>query len=262
MSYGSKEEAEEMMREMVGGLSTRPPGGSVFQTMHEQEKGPPMMRMLVLQACFSLADRMKMLTKNFKMVLIIVVVFGFMLKDLINFHELRRPNIYEQIGLTRAASVLQIEEAFAQHQICLAGEPGCLDIDFAGPIFKLNATEIGDIKYVLTKPSLRELYDKTETFVRKKYDPKFVPSEGQRYFSALSEVSSYSMYVIIMFLFVETHQNFAKQMTISTLILFATISVQLKMPRLGTSETQVVQLINRIPFLDRFCYFEINYLIK
>lgn len=70
------------------------------------------------------------------------------------------------------------------------------------------------------------------------------------------------MYVIIMFLFVESHQNFAKQMTISTLILFATISVQLKMPRLGTTETQVVQLVNRIPFLDRFCYFEINYLIK
>jgi hypothetical protein len=80
---------------------------------------------------------------------------------------------------------------------------------------------------------LRELYDKTETFVRKKYDPKFVPSEGSRYFSALSEVSSFSIYVIIMFLFVESHQNFAKQMTISTLILFATMCVQLKMPRTG-----------------------------
>jgi hypothetical protein len=73
----------------------------------------------------------------------------------------------------------------------------------AGPIFKLNTTEVTDIKYVLQKPSLRELYDKTETFVRKKYDPSKVPSEGTRYFGALSEISHYSMYVIIMFLFVE-----------------------------------------------------------
>jgi hypothetical protein len=35
MSYGSKEEADEMIKEMVAGLSTKPTGGSVFQTMHE-----------------------------------------------------------------------------------------------------------------------------------------------------------------------------------------------------------------------------------
>lgn len=103
-----------------------------------------------------------------------------------------------------------------------------------GPIFKLNATEVADIAYVLTKPHLRELYDKTETFVRKKYDPKMVPSEGSRYFSSLSEVSSYSMFVLVMFFFIEKHQNFAKSMTISTLILFATCSVQLKMPKSGS----------------------------
>lgn len=220
------------------------------------------MRMIVMQGAFKLADRIKFFTKKFRIVLILLVNIGFMLKDLHNFNTYRRPNVYEQIGLTRAASVFQIEEAFSQHEICLSGEPGCLDIDFAGPIFKLNATEISDIKYVLTKPTLRELYDKTETFVRKKYDPKFVPSEGSRYFSALSETSSYSMYVVIMFLFIENHQNFAKQMTISTLILFATISVQLKMPRLGTTDSQVVQIVNSIPFFDRFCYFELNYLIK
>ena len=78
---------------------------------------------------------------------------------------------------------------------------------------------------MLRKPNLRELYDKTETFIRKKYDPKMVPSEGTRYFSALTEVSSYAMYVFIMWFFVEKHQNFAKQMTISALMVFATVSV-------------------------------------
>lgn len=84
-------------------------------------------------------------------------------------------------------------------------EEGCKDIDLSGPIFKLNFTEINDIAYILNKPSLRELYDKTETFVRKKYDPKMVPSEGTRYLSSLSEVSSYSMFVIVMFVFIEKH---------------------------------------------------------
>jgi len=30
MSYSNKEEAEEMMKELVDGTSTKPPGGSIF----------------------------------------------------------------------------------------------------------------------------------------------------------------------------------------------------------------------------------------
>ena len=105
MSYSNKEEAEEMIKEMVAGSSTKPPGGSVFQTMHEEEKGPPMMRMVVLQGCFAVAGKLKVLNKKSKMFLIILVVLGFMVKDVGNFLKLRRPNVYEQIGLTRAASV-------------------------------------------------------------------------------------------------------------------------------------------------------------
>ena len=148
-----------------------------------------------------------------------------MVYDLHKFLAHRNPNVYDHIGLQRSATIFEIENAFDQYSICTNAEEGCLDIDLSGPIFKLNTTEINDIAYVLKKPNLRELYDKTETFVRKKYDPKMVPSEGSKYFSALSEVSSYSIYVIIMFVFVEKHQNFAKSMTISTLILFAICSV-------------------------------------
>ena len=131
-----------------------------------------------------------------------------------------------------------------------------------GPIYKLNQTEINDIAYVLKKPSLRELYDKTELFIRKKYDPARVPSQASRFFKALAEISTYSMYVIIMFFMVESYQNFAKSMTISTLIVFSMASIQLKMPTEGSQENWFIQLINKVPFLDRFCYFEINYMIK
>jgi hypothetical protein len=40
---------------------------------------------------------------------------------------------------------------------------------FAHTSKRLNAAEIQDIKFVLVdKPNLRELYDKTETFIKKK----------------------------------------------------------------------------------------------
>lgn len=160
--------------------------------------------------------------------------------DLGKIFKDRKPNIYEQIGLLRSSNIFEIEEAFSQYDLCMIGDPDCKDIDMAGPIYKLNLTEINDIHYVLKKPLLREIYDKTETFIRKKYDPSKVPSEGSRYFRAISEISHYSIYVLIMFMFVEQHQNFAKSMTISTLLLFATMSVQLKMPKQGNEESYAV----------------------
>jgi hypothetical protein len=36
------------------------------------------------------------------------------------------------------------------------------------PIYKLDAEQIEEIKYVVSDPALKELYDKTETFIRKK----------------------------------------------------------------------------------------------
>ena len=36
------------------------------------------------------------------------------------------------------------------------------------PIYKLDAAQVAEIKYVVTDDVLKELYDKTETFIRKK----------------------------------------------------------------------------------------------
>jgi hypothetical protein len=48
------------------------------------------------------------------------------------------------------------------------------------------------------------------------------------------------MFIIMMALYVEKHQNFAKQMTIVSLLVFATISFQLKAPLEGEEENQIV----------------------
>lgn len=76
----------------------------------------------------------------------------------------------------------------------------------------MNATEIDEIKFVLVdKPSLRELYDKTEIFLRKKTENTVMnPSQGARYLQSFTELGSYSIFVIMMTLYVEKHQNFAR----------------------------------------------------
>lgn len=70
------------------------------------------------------------------------------------------------------------------------------------------------------------------------------------------------MFVIMMALYVEKHQNFAKQVTVSSLLVFATISVQLKMPKEGTSENHVINFVDKLGFLNFLTYFELNYLVK
>ena len=71
------------------------------------------------------------------------------------------------------------------------------------PIYALNATQVEEIKYVVSDPQLKELYDKTETFIRKKTRTKYTPTEGARYISAFKELSSYAGYVFFMFILVE-----------------------------------------------------------
>ena len=131
-------------------------------------------------------------------------------------------------------------------------------------IYRFNATEIKAIKRVLVeKPELRELYDKQEIFIRQKYEKSpHNPSLGNRFLSTVSEVTNYAMYILMMTFYVEKHQNFAKQMTITSLLIFASLSVQLKMPREGPEENVVIEMVKQMVFLNKFTYFEINYLVK
>ena len=52
-------------------------------------------------------------------------------------------------------------------------------------------------------------------------------------------------------------------MVIGTLIVFASVSVQLRVPKEGgNDENAIIKLIDWIPFLNSWCYFEINYVMK
>lgn len=48
MTYNNKEEAEELMKDIMSGNFIKPPGGSVYTDLKDAEKGPPMIRMIVL----------------------------------------------------------------------------------------------------------------------------------------------------------------------------------------------------------------------
>lgn len=52
-------------------------------------------------------------------------------------------------------------------------------------------------------------------------------------------------------------------MTIGILISFIYVTVQLKMPKeVNSDENVVIQTINSLPFLNKYCYFEIAFLLK
>ena len=72
---------------------------------------------------------------------------------------------------------------------------------------RLEETDIQELKFVLVdKPHLRELYDKTETFIRKQNEKTFLnPSQGSRYLSAFTGMGTYTVFIIMMSLYVEKH---------------------------------------------------------
>lgn len=51
-------------------------------------------------------------------------------------------------------------------------------------------------------------------------------------------------------------------MVTSSLLVFASFVVQVRMPKEGRDENQSIQLINSIPFLNRFCLFELTFMVK
>jgi len=81
--------------------------------------------------------------------------------------------------------------------------------------------------------------------------------------SAFQVCGKYAIYVFMMFIVVESHQQFAKQMTIASLITFVYISVNLKLPQESPGvENIVIETVKKIPFLKNMTYFELQYLIS
>ena len=196
------------------------------------------------------------------MLVVLLVSFMFIFGDLKNFIGQRTPNIYAQVGLTREADYGMIDETQEQYNSCMEFEPECIDKSRKGSIYKLSPDDVKDIFTVLKNPARREVYDKTEIFIRTKHAKK-VPTEGQRYMSAFAETSSYTIFIFMTLMLVQQHQQFAKQMTIGLLLVFTYSTVQLKMPKeVNSEENIIIQIVDMLPFLNRFCYFELAYVLK
>ena len=145
-----------------------PPLGSVFENVSGSSEGPPMMRMFLMQAAFAALAKAGRLTRRAKVLVIAFICSCLVARDLANFFKARGTTIYEQIGVPRQASIYQFEEAFSQYKLCIDYDDECKDTAMTSPIYKLDAEQVEEIKYVVSDPALKELYDKTETFIRKK----------------------------------------------------------------------------------------------
>ena len=163
------------------------------------------MRMILMQMAFGALAKAGRVTKRAKVIVIIFICACLVARDLANFFKERTTTIYEQIGVDRQSTIFQFEEAFDQYKLCIEYDDECKDTAMTSPIYQFNSTQIEEIRYVVSDPALKELYDKTEMFIRKKGRTKYTPTEGARYISAFKELSSYAGYVFFMFILVEQH---------------------------------------------------------
>ena len=166
----SSEQNEKEFAEFISGNSVKPPTGSIFDDI-QQSGGPPMVRMLLIQVAFQFLTKIKWLKNIHKALLIGLVCCGFLARDLNVFVSNRGPNIYRVIGAHRTSDIEFIRERLDLAKVCeiQMDEESCSP--FAHTSKRLDATQIQDLKFVLIdRPNLRELYDKTETFIRKKQE--------------------------------------------------------------------------------------------
>jgi len=119
----------------------------------------------------------------------------------------RGPNIYNLLGAHRNSDSDFIKERLELAKLCSIqmDEESCAT--FKHTTKRLEETDIQELKFVLVdKPHLRELYDKTETFIRKQNEKTFLnPSQGSRYLSAFTDMGTYTVFIIMMSLYVEKH---------------------------------------------------------
>ena len=129
-----------------------------------------MVRLILLQVAFGfLTTKLKSVKNVNKALLIGLVCCIFLARDLNAFVSNRNPNIYSLIGAHRTSDSQFIQERLDLAKACeiQMDEESCAP--FAHVIQRLDATQIQDLKFVLIeRPNLRELYDKTETFIRRK----------------------------------------------------------------------------------------------
>lgn len=120
----------------------------------------------------------------------------------------RNPNLYERLGTNRLATTDFLNERLDQALVCEAEatEQACANFTFSSGQ-QLNMTEIRQIRFVLVnKPQLRELYDKTEIFIRPRLEKSYHnPAPGKRYLSALGDLSYFAMYVLYLVFTIEKY---------------------------------------------------------
>lgn len=189
------------------GNTVRPPRGSVFDD-YDNQGGPPMMRMIMLQFAFQWIASFRSFSKKSRAILIGLVCAYLCWSDIQVFLKQRNPNLYTLIGTERNADSEMIGERLDMALNCYreANEEACSMFNF-GKGEVLNQTEIQQIRYVLIKkPSLKELYDKTEIFIRRSLEKTpHNPTQGKRYLNALGDLTTYSMYIVYLTLSVETY---------------------------------------------------------
>lgn len=116
---------------------------------------------------------------------------------------------------------------------------------------------------MLKNPRLRELYDKTEFFIRRDFEAtQLNPGQGERYLQSFGELSFFSFFVIALVMYVEKHQNFAKQVVIGSMLFFGWVIFSLKEPIEGEEENQVVEFVSSLDFAKEYTIFEIVYILK
>lgn len=130
-------------------------------------------------------------------------------------------------------------------------------------MYELDESQVTRVKYMLERQELRDIYDRSEIFIGdKKSELKVKPSEGSQYMQSFSKIGEYAMFVLLLKFSVEEHQQFAKQAVITSMLIFAFMSVQLKMPRESSGEeTVIVEWVKKFDFLNGMTYFELNHII-
>ncbi|TNV79618.1 hypothetical protein FGO68_gene14645 [Halteria grandinella] len=222
-----------------------------------------LIRMLIVQSIQSKIMGVKKFPTPIKLLLFFGIFITLCAYDVSRYLNDRPQNLYELIGVGRGANASEIGMACDNYsasvkEVVQQIEEGYLDKVVLQQRFKLTLDQLEDLRVTLTNDELRDIYEKVgqQTTAADYQERKGHVPQAVRYMQALGSSMQLAGFFMLVFVFIEKHQVFAKQVSMTSLLLAIYTSVYMRFPKEGDRDNDLAALVNGLPFLQNLTIHE------
>lgn len=197
-----------------------------------------------------------------KLLLFFSIFVGLCAYDVNKYLQERPQNLFEILEVPRTASSVELNEAcdryitkFRETQTQISEE----FLDSSALLkFMLNPMQVEDARTTLVSDDLRDTYEKIGhiTPAAEYSERKGTTPQAVRYMQAVGASMQLAGFFLLVLIFIEKHQVFAKQVSMTSLLIAIYVSVYMRFPRENDKDNELAALLDSLPFLQNLTIHE------